>query len=106
MRRIPLFPAVFLTVAALLMVGVYAWVTRLGARLDPGKLLGSLPGSWEEYRTTMSAPPLLLVLMALVVVAFIAAGVYSALLARRSARTGRVEIDGHQRPKSVDRHAA
>ena len=105
MRRIPLFPAIFLTVAALLMVGVYVWVTRFGPRLDPGELLGSLPSSWEEYRATMTAPPLLLVLMAVVVVAFIAAGVYS-MLARRSARTAQVAIDSREHPKSIDRHAA
>ena len=106
MRRIPVFPAIFLTAAALLIVGVYAWVTRLGQRLDPRELLGTLPSSWEEYRATMTAPPLLLVLMALVVVAFVAAGVYSVMLARRSARTARVEVDSRQRPKWIDRHAA
>ena len=53
----------------------------------------------------MTAPPFVLGLMAVVVIAFIAAGVYSVRLARRSEREARDDVDS-RRPRSIDRPAA
>jgi|RhiMetdeSRZDD1v2_1073273.scaffolds.fasta_scaffold683736_2 hypothetical protein len=106
MGRIPRFPAVFLIAAALLIVGVFAWMKRLGRQLDHTQLAGSLPPSWEQYRATMTAPTFVLVLMAVVVVAFIAAGVYSVRLSRRSSRPVMTDVDRARRPRSIDRPAA
>ena len=84
MKRPFLAPAVFLVVAAVVMIAVQQWLT---SKWSGPEVQGNLPHSWQALAATSTMPPLLVALVAVTVLAGILAGVYGLVLARRSRRT-------------------
>ena len=101
MRRPFLVPAVFLVVAALVMIAVQRWVASMWSGPE---VQGSLPHSWKAVAATSTTPPLLVALVAVTVLAAILAGLYGLLVARRSRRMR--SADHADRPSDSARRRA